>query len=132
MNHKKIVNSLIKNKADKNVVDKNGFTPLHIACEWNFVEIAELLINAGADINAKDSEGQTPLDKALSKDITYSTSPEVTGISKARNKKIIDLLSMVRDDDAVKGPSTTIAMPEKTTTMRFSTQDLEDLSAHSQ
>ena len=35
-------------------LNKNIWTPLHIAAFWNSNKIGELLISKGADINAKD------------------------------------------------------------------------------
>jgi len=36
-------------------------TPLHLAAQGGYKEIAELLIAAGADVNAKNNWGSTPL-----------------------------------------------------------------------
>ena len=36
-------------------------TPLHIAAEFDHVEIVQLLIAKGADFNKKDSDGSAPL-----------------------------------------------------------------------
>jgi len=44
-----------------NAKDSNKKTPLHIAAEKNFAELAELLISAGADIHSEVSWGMTPL-----------------------------------------------------------------------
>ena len=35
-------------------LNKNNYTPLHIAAYWNSNKIGEILISKGADINAKD------------------------------------------------------------------------------
>ena len=42
-------------------VIKISKTPLHIAVERGYKDIAELLIKHGADVNAKDRYGETPL-----------------------------------------------------------------------
>ncbi len=42
-------------------VTVEGKTPLHIASNWGFVELADLFIFNGADVNAADSRGWTPL-----------------------------------------------------------------------
>ena len=38
-----------------------GSTPLLMACNYGYVEMAELLVNRGADINIKAKNGATPL-----------------------------------------------------------------------
>ena len=44
--------------------NKNGWTPLHSACENNRVDTAILLIEFGADLGVKDNQGRKPLDLA--------------------------------------------------------------------
>ncbi len=39
----------------------HGFTPLHIACAYNHLRSAELLIKFGAIVAATDNYGRTPL-----------------------------------------------------------------------
>lgn len=51
----------IKEKADIDVKDENGRTPLHLACMNKHFEIAKILIENGADVNVIDNEGKTPL-----------------------------------------------------------------------
>jgi len=58
------VQDLIKRGADVDAKDNDGDTPLHLATERNFIEIAKLLIERGADVNAKNSWGETPLHMA--------------------------------------------------------------------
>ncbi|GAB5372829.1 hypothetical protein AAMO2058_001698100 [Amorphochlora amoebiformis] len=43
------------------VVDKQGRTLLHTACEFNQPHVARLLLDSKATINAKDEDGYTPL-----------------------------------------------------------------------
>ncbi len=54
------VNSLLE-KVDINVNDKDGYTPLHVACIKSHTEIAMVLIEKGADVNICDKNGCTPL-----------------------------------------------------------------------
>jgi ankyrin repeat protein/Flp pilus assembly protein TadD len=60
-----IVKYLLKNKADANIVDSRGNTPLHTAALWMNDEIVDLLIKAGANVNARDKVDVTPLITAL-------------------------------------------------------------------
>ena len=45
--------------------DKDGMTPLHIACQNGHTKIAGLLLDRGTDIYHKNAEGSTPLDLAV-------------------------------------------------------------------
>jgi ankyrin repeat protein len=64
---KDVAEFLLANKAEINVKDKYGFTPLHFAV--NSRDVTELLLANGADANAKDNRGMTPLDGAMNKDV---------------------------------------------------------------
>jgi len=55
------VQDLIKRGADVKAKGHGGLTPLHLASERNYIEIAKLLIDAGADVEAKTDLGLTPL-----------------------------------------------------------------------
>jgi hypothetical protein len=46
---------------DVNTKDKNNMTALHVAVEFENLEIAKLLLQNKADINAQDKDGKTPL-----------------------------------------------------------------------
>jgi|ERR1700733_2915153 len=52
---------LLKQGADINFEDKDGFTSLLVACSKNCPEIVKLLIGRGADVNLADKNGWTPL-----------------------------------------------------------------------
>lgn len=57
---------LVHNRANANIEDYLGTTPLHIANQKNNVELAELLITiAHADINKVDEDGKTELHYAV-------------------------------------------------------------------
>lgn len=58
------VKELIKAGADANIrVHSNSDgTALHLACAWDHLDVAKILIETSdADINGKDREGRTPL-----------------------------------------------------------------------
>lgn len=42
-------------------VDKNGFTPLHIAAQMNYYDCVMVLCNIGVNVNALSNFGDTPL-----------------------------------------------------------------------
>lgn len=62
-----LVKLLLKNKADINIKNEHGWTPLHntIGTENRF-EITKFLVNNGADINERTNEGATPFASACS------------------------------------------------------------------
>jgi len=62
----KIVNLLIQQKCDVNCVDIEGNTPLHLACEEERTEVAELLNKSGASITIQNKLEKTALDLAPS------------------------------------------------------------------
>jgi ankyrin repeat protein len=47
---------------------RSGSSPLHIACKYNNIEAAILLLVAGADLDRLDNQGRTPLDVAGSEE----------------------------------------------------------------
>jgi ankyrin repeat protein len=60
--HLGMVELLIREKADINKSDANGYTPLHIAAEEGNLELAKLLIaRAKADVSCVTPGGQSPL-----------------------------------------------------------------------
>lgn len=90
---RKIVEILLKHKANVNVYDSNKQTVLHYLADTNRIlgdnkkaEIAELLLNEGADVNARTETGLTPLHIALKrgfKDLVdvflkYDVDPNIT------------------------------------------------------
>jgi ankyrin repeat protein len=56
-----IVELLLKNKAEVNVADHNGHTPLIQAVYRRNSEVVKLLVEHGADVNAMTREGESPL-----------------------------------------------------------------------
>jgi ankyrin repeat protein len=66
-NHASIVRMLLKNGANPNVRERNGFSPLHAAAENGNTEIIHLLLFAGADLQARSDDGRLPLDLATAK-----------------------------------------------------------------
>jgi ankyrin repeat protein len=56
----------IDNGADVNVKNKEGYTPLHRACIWGYLNIAKLLIENKADVNIKTNRGSASLHFACS------------------------------------------------------------------
>jgi ankyrin repeat protein len=60
----KAIQQHIKFGSDLNVKDQYGSTPLIIACTFNKVNVAKVLINGGADLSIKSADGSTALHTA--------------------------------------------------------------------
>ncbi|MEJ5105807.1 ankyrin repeat domain-containing protein [Chryseobacterium sp. MYb328] len=63
--NKKLVEDLLKKKADPNIADTTGATPLFWAVKFGNKELIELLLQYKADKSIKDSMGMTPFEYAL-------------------------------------------------------------------
>jgi len=67
-NSKSCVEVLLAAGADVHAKDKMGETPLQLAAEYGYTEIAELLLTYDANVNETDDEGKTALHKAHNRD----------------------------------------------------------------
>eukprot|EP00743_Colponemidia_sp_Colp-15_P006955 GILK01007506.1.p1 GENE.GILK01007506.1~~GILK01007506.1.p1 ORF type:complete len:695 (+),score=117.29 GILK01007506.1:48-2132(+) len=57
----KLLEYLLDSKADVNVIDSNGWTPLHFAAEWGESTCAEMLLSRNADVDARSNKRRSPL-----------------------------------------------------------------------
>lgn len=61
-NHQtKIVELLLKNKADTSIGDKDGYSPVNYAAQNNYVDILKILIANKADVNKASNNKVSPL-----------------------------------------------------------------------
>jgi ankyrin repeat protein len=58
---------LVKNGGDVNYIDNSNYTPLILACYYDFKEIVEFLLDYGADVNLQGFGQTTPLIEACLK-----------------------------------------------------------------
>lgn len=65
-NNLKKVMELIDEGIDINIVDEDGLSALHWACDRGYLQIVEYLISKNANVNIEDSDGSTPLHYAIS------------------------------------------------------------------
>ena len=63
--HSLMVDFLVSMGADITLKDDRGDTPLHMACSFTELKIAEILLGKGADINALNNAGDTPLHQVV-------------------------------------------------------------------
>ena len=56
-----VVKELIEKRADIEVKDDHGWTPLHCASRNGHLDVVKCLVANKADVNAKDHDGDTPL-----------------------------------------------------------------------
>uniref|UniRef100_UPI00398EAC63 putative palmitoyltransferase ZDHHC13 isoform X2 n=1 Tax=Pristiophorus japonicus TaxID=55135 RepID=UPI00398EAC63 len=59
--HLSMVVLLMKYEADPSLVDREGFTSLHLAVQFQHMPIIAYLVAKGQDVDAADVNGQTPL-----------------------------------------------------------------------
>jgi len=59
--HKDVVELLLENGATPNTQDQKGNTPLHYTGEYNFLEIAKLLVQHKADLKIQNNFGNEAL-----------------------------------------------------------------------
>ena len=59
--HLEICNAILKQTADKNPVDSQGWTPLHFAAKEGHIQIIKAIHNHVVDKNPVDKEGLTPM-----------------------------------------------------------------------
>ncbi|PUZ64192.1 hypothetical protein GQ55_3G123500 [Panicum hallii var. hallii] len=62
-----VVSLLLSHGADANKADNGGISPLHIAAERGFYEVAELLLSKGADVDPICENGGAPVHIAAKK-----------------------------------------------------------------
>lgn len=79
-----------------NSKNKDGETPLHIACVERNRTIAEVLLKNGADINATDNLGLTPLHCAI---IAQGSFEENTGSDRPEDTSLIELILAHKEID---------------------------------
>jgi ankyrin repeat protein len=63
--HTRIVELLLKHRADPNVREQGGYTPLHTAAQNGDIEMVSALIYGGADLLMTSNDGKTPVELAL-------------------------------------------------------------------
>lgn len=61
----KLAELLLKKKADPNIADAGGMTPLLYAIQFKNKELIELLLRHKADKNQKDKQGKAPFEYAV-------------------------------------------------------------------
>lgn len=59
------VRFLLQRKADPNIRNKRGLSPLQLATTLGFIEGVEALLKGGASVNVSDQTGETPLIAAV-------------------------------------------------------------------
>lgn len=80
--HPKIVDLLLKHKADPNVREQRGYTPLHAAAQNGDRETIRALLYGGADLGIRSDDGKLPLDLALEEGHTEAAKLLQEGITK--------------------------------------------------
>ena len=63
--HRKIAKMLLEHRADPNIREPNGYTPLHTAAQNGDDEMIRTLLYGGADLLLTSDDGKTALDLAM-------------------------------------------------------------------
>jgi hypothetical protein len=87
-----VVKFLLENGASANVsgLDLN-IGPLEWACQNNFVDIVQLLLEHGADVNCQNEFGDICLDSLYNKDFCFKVSSKMLDITKMLLEKGINV-----------------------------------------
>ena len=56
---------LVEARAAVNALDSQRRTPLHLACEYRQVQVAQLLVDYGAAVDISDIHGSTAIRESL-------------------------------------------------------------------
>ena len=80
--HGKIVEFLLKHKADPNIREQGGYTPLHAAAQNGDRNMIRTLLYGGADLTIQSDDGKMPLDLALEAGHTEAAKLLQEGITK--------------------------------------------------
>ncbi|HEU0047831.1 MAG TPA: ankyrin repeat domain-containing protein [Nitrososphaera sp.] len=63
--HTKIVKMLLEHRADPNIRERGGYTPLHAAAQNGDEDMIRILLFGGADLMLKSHDGKTALDLSI-------------------------------------------------------------------
>ncbi|CAG2064947.1 unnamed protein product, partial [Timema podura] len=85
-NNLEMVEFLVKNGADLNRGDNDGWTALHATSNCGFVSIARYLIENGANVAAVNSDAELPIDVAASDDMEDLLQEYITAQGKLAHK----------------------------------------------
>lgn len=83
---------LLDNKAEIELRDKGGLTPLRWAIMHSNLSTAKLLLDSGADVNATSMDKSTPLIQATIQAKTQATTQATIQSTKVRNEQAVWLL----------------------------------------
>ncbi len=86
--------------ADPNLVECDGWSPLHLAARNGHLEVTKLLLEHGANLEQRDSRGLTPLDWAAGSE--YWDVLEVLG-KRADEEQKAKLEKIMQDKYSLKG-----------------------------
>ena len=74
--HLEVTRYLLEQGADRDKANTGGWTALHFAAIFGFLEITLLIMSYGANLNAKTNDGDLPIDVALTEEIRQAIRDE--------------------------------------------------------
>lgn len=82
-----------------NSKDPNGYTPIHAAASYGYIDLLKLLIERGGDINIQDNEGDTPLHHVEDLAIAKFIVEELKGDFKIKNEEGQTAAQYIEEED---------------------------------
>ena len=74
--HQEVVRYLLEQGADRDKANNGGWTALHFAAIFGYLEIALLIMSYGANLNARTNDGNLPIDVGLTEEIRQAIRDE--------------------------------------------------------
>ncbi|VEU24296.1 DEKNAAC105606 [Brettanomyces naardenensis] len=79
--------------------DQNGYTPMHAAASYGYVDLLRYLVSQGGNVNVQDNDGDTPLHHTESFDAAYFLVNDQKADYSIRNNDGQTALEVLQEDN---------------------------------